>query len=46
MTKKTKELLDGNAQNWTFTTQRILEDHYTEGIQQALTDLETILTPD
>ena len=46
MTDKTKDLLEGNAHNWAFTTQLILENHYTEGIEQTLTELENILTPD
>ena len=44
MTDNTRELLDGNARNWAYTTQLILTDHYLEGIQDTLSKLETILT--
>lgn len=46
MTEKTLLLLEGNAKNWAYSAQLILEDHYMEGIQQSLTDLEPILTQD
>ena len=44
MTDNTRELLDGNARNWAYTTQLILADHYLEGIQDTFSELETILT--
>ena len=44
MTDSTRELLDGNARNWAYTTQLILANHYLEGIQDTLSKLETLLT--
>ncbi len=37
---KTMELITGNAKNWGYTTLLILEDHYTEGLENLLTDLK------
>ncbi len=38
-TRKTRELLEGNARNWIYNTQLILEEHYEAQIQQTITDL-------
>ena len=32
MTENTRQLLEGNARNWAYTTKLIQEDHYMEGI--------------
>ncbi len=38
--KKTEELLEGNARNWLHNTQLILEEHYKTHIHEILSELE------
>ncbi len=38
--KKTEELLEGNARNWLHNTQLILEEHYETHIHEILSELE------
>ncbi|GAA6102483.1 translation initiation factor IF-2-like [Tachysurus ichikawai] len=39
ITPLTKTLIEGNAKNWAYTTQLILQDHYTQCIAQEVEEL-------
>lgn len=45
-TPQTMLMIKGNAENWGYNTLTILMDHYKEGLDQALEDLDEILIPD
>lgn len=38
--KRVLQLLEGNARNWTYNTQQILEEHYNSKIDQTITELK------
>lgn len=42
----TRTLLEGNAKNWGYNTQLILEEHYQSGIDQILTELTSLIKED
>ncbi|KAF0022091.1 hypothetical protein F2P81_025655 [Scophthalmus maximus] len=43
-TGKTCDLVRGNAENWGYTTQLILQDHYEAGLETLLGELSGLLT--
>lgn len=43
LSDKTRDLLIGNAKNWAYNTQLILEDHYNEVIQTTLMEIKNTL---
>ncbi|MGL5848583.1 MAG: hypothetical protein ACRCYG_18640, partial [Aeromonas veronii] len=43
ITPLTKTLVEGNAKNWAYTTQLILQDHYTQCIAQEVEELAKIM---
>lgn len=45
-TPQTMQMIQGNAENWGYNTLTILMDHYKEGLDQALTDLDKLLMPE
>ena len=45
-TQKTKLMIQGNAENWGYNTLTILMDHYKEGLDHTLEELDKILVPD
>ena len=44
-TENLELLLSGNAKNWMHTTNLILQEHYTEVIQEVMGELSTVITP-
>lgn len=45
-TERTTLLIEGNARNWLYTTNLILEEHYLESIDWVLEELKTNITGD
>ncbi|KAA0710783.1 hypothetical protein E1301_Tti022391 [Triplophysa tibetana] len=43
-TDETQLLLEGNAKNWTYTTQLILEQHYESLIEESIQELKNAVT--
>ncbi|KAI7791019.1 hypothetical protein IRJ41_007256, partial [Triplophysa rosa] len=41
---KTQQLLEGNAKNWAYTTQLILEQHYESLIEESIQELKNAVT--
>lgn len=45
-TPQTMQMIQGNAENWGYNTLTILMDHYKEGLDKALEELDDLLVPD